>query len=466
MTTTKIRGMAGLALLLLCMAQFLDSIDVSTIAVALPAIQAELGLPATSLQWAVSAYVLGYGGFLLLGGRVADIFGHRKVFLWGLIVFALASIAGGFVDNGATLIAARLAKGVSAAFTAPAALSLLLSVFGEGPARGRALGIFSSTAAAGYTLGMVFGGVATIFSWRATLIMGAPFAILALALAPFVLPADKPRKGPRQSFDWAGAITITPALLLLVFGVTNAADHGWTAVTTWGSLLAFAVLLALFLVIEARHPVPMVPLEIFKRTKLTHANIVAGLFHGVYVGFQFVATLYFQNVLGWSALATGMVFVFCGVAVMVLAPRFAVMAQKHSTRLMILGTGLLALGYVIWLFGLGRMDPILLIVLSQVPVGVGYAVSYPSVQVAALDGIEADETGLASGLLFSSFQICGGVVLAFAASVFAAAPGFGWDTYVAGSAFITVLGIATLLIATMGPKSRRQPAAAVGQPAE
>lgn len=466
MTTVKIRGMAGLALLLLCMAQFLDSIDVSTIAVALPAIQAELGLPATSLQWAVSAYVLGYGGFLLLGGRFADIFGHRRTFLGGLVVFAIASIAGGFVDSGPTLIAARLAKGVSAAFTAPAALALLLSVFGEGPARGRALGIFSSTAAAGYTLGMVFGGVATIFSWRATLVMGAPFAIFALLLAPFVLPADKPRKGPRQSFDWAGAITITPALLLLVFGVTNAADEGWQAVTTWGSLLASAALLVIFLIIEAHHPVPMVPLEIFKRTKLTHANLVAGLFHGVYVGFQFVATLYFQNVLGWSALATGMVFVFCGVAVMVLAPRFAVMAQTRSTSLMILGTGLLALGYVVWFFGLGRMDTILLIVLSQVPIGLGYAISYPSVQVAALDGIEADESGLASGLLFSAFQIFGGIVLAFAASVFAAAPGFGWDTYFAGSAFITVLGVATLLIATMGPRSRHQRGTASVQPAE
>lgn len=465
MTATKIKGMAGLALLLLCMAQFLDSIDVSTIAVALPAIQAELGVPATTLQWAVSAYVLGFGGFLLLGGRVADIFGHRKTFLAGLFVFSVASIAGGFVDSGPTLIAARLAKGMSAAFTAPAALALILTVFGEGPARARALGIFSATAAAGYTLGMVFGGIATIFSWRATLVMGAPFALIALVLSPFVLPADKPRAGQRQRFDWAGAITITPALLLLVFGVTNAADHGWNAFATWGSLLASAALLGLFLLIEARHPVPMVPLEIFKRTKLTHANLVAGLFHGIYVGFQFVATLYFQQVLGWSALATGMVFVFCGVAVMVLAPRFAVLAQAHSTRLMIVGTSLLALGYIVWVLGLGHLDPITLIVLSQVPIGLGYAVSYPSVQVAALDGIEADESGLASGLLFSSFQIFGGVVLAFVASVFAAAPGFGWDTYLAGSAFIAVLGIATLLIAMMGPRSPRRPAV-YGQPAE
>ena len=321
MSTQQIRGVAGLALLLVCAAQFLNSIDVSSIAVAIPAIQAELGLPATSLQWAVSAYVLGFGSFLLLGGKVADIFGHRRTFLWGLGVFAVASVAGGFVDSGPTLIAARLVKGISAAFTAPAALALLLSVFGEGPARARALGIFSSTAAVGYVLGMVVGGVATIFSWRATLVMGAPVAVLTLLVAPFVLPADKQRSGPRPSFDWLGAITITPGLLLFVFGITNAAADGWSAPTTWGSLLAAAALILLFIVIEANHSVPMVPLSIFRRAKLTHAYIVAGLFQGVYVGFQFVAMLYYQNVLGWSALSSGLVFVFVGISVMVLAPR-------------------------------------------------------------------------------------------------------------------------------------------------
>ncbi|SFA79695.1 Major Facilitator Superfamily protein [Rhizobium sp. NFR07] len=466
MSTPKLRGVAGLALLLLCTANFLDSIDVSTIAVAMPAIQSELGLPATSLQWAVSAYVLGYGSFLLLGGRVADIFGHRKTFLCGLAVFAVASISGGFVDSGSTLIAARLAKGISAAFTAPAALALLLSVFGEGPARARALGIFSSTAAVGYVLGMVVGGVATIFTWRATLVMGAPVAIITLLLAPMILPPDKKRSGPRPDFDWLGAITITPGLLLFVFGITNAAAEGWSASTTWGSLLAAAILIIAFVVIEANHSVPMVPLSIFRRTKLTHANIVAGLFQGVYVGFQFVATLYYQNVLRWSALSTGLVFVFCGVSVMVLAPRFAILAQKHSTRLMVLGTALLTLGYVVWVSGLGPVDPILLTALTQVPIGLGYAMTYPAVQVAALDDVGDNESGLASGLLFAAFQIGGGVVLAFAASVLAIAPGAGWDTYVAGSAFVAVLSVATLFVAALGPRSRRRRAAAVGQPAE
>lgn len=465
MSTPKFRGVAGLALLLVCAAQFLDSIDVSSIAVAMPAIQAELGLPATSLQWAVSAYVLGFGSFLLLGGRVADIFGHRKTFLWGLAVFAAASLAGGFVDSGPTLIAARLAKGISAAFTAPAALALLLSVFGEGPARARALGIFSSTAAVGYVLGMVVGGVATIFTWRATLVMGAPVAIFTLLMAPFVLPADKKRSGPRPSFDWLGAITITPGLLLFVFGITNSAAEGWTAGPTWGALLAAAVLILMFILIEAKHSVPMVPLSIFRRTKLTHAYIVAGLFQGVYVGFQFVTTLYYQNVLGWSALSTGFVFVFCGVSVMVLAPRFAVLAQKRSKVLMVLGTGLLTLGYVIWVLGLGRVDPILLTAFSQLPIGLGYAMTYPAVQIAALGDVGESESGLASGLLFASFQIGGGVVLAFTASVLAAAPAAGWETYVAGSAFVAALGVGTTLVSAIEPRARR-PLAEVGQPAE
>ncbi|MGV3553282.1 MFS transporter [Rhizobium sp.] len=465
MSTPKIRGMAGFALLLVCAAQFLDSIDVSSIAVAMPAIQAELGLPATSLQWAVSAYVLGFGSFLLLGGRVADIFGHRRTFLWGLGVFAIASAAGGFVDSGPTLIAARLVKGISAAFTAPAALALLLTVFGEGPARARALGIFSSTAAVGYVMGMVVGGVATLVTWRATLVMGAPVAALTLIIAPFVLPADKKRNGPRPVFDWLGAMTITPGLLLFVFGVTNAAEEGWNATGTWGSLLAAAVLIAAFVLIEARHSVPMVPLSIFRRTKLTHAYIVAGLFQGVYVGFQFVTTLYYQNVLGWSALSTGLVFVFVGISVMLLAPRFAVMAQTRSTLLMVLGSGLLTLGYVIWVLGMGRIDPILLTALSQVPLGIGYAMTYPAVQIAALGDVGESESGLASGLLFASFQIGGGVVLAFTASVLASAPAAGWEAYVAGSAFVALLGIGTTIVAAIGPRARLQTAQA-GQPAE
>lgn len=467
MPTSKIGGVAGLALFLLCAANFLDAMDVSTIGVALPAIQAELGLQPSVLQWAVSAYVLGYGGFLLLGGRVADIFGHRRVFLWALGIFAAASIAGAFVDSGPTLIAARLIKGIAAAFTAPAALALLLNLFGEGQARAKALGLFASTGAAGFVLGMVLGGAVTLISWRATLVMAGPVALLVLFIAPFVLPPDQQNGKSRASFDWAGALTITPGLLLFVFGVTNASGAGFAAPLTWGPLVAALVLIVLFLVVEARHHDPMVPLSIFRRRKLSHANAIAALFQGVYVGFQFLATLYYQNVFGWSAFVTGLSFAFGGACVIFLAPRFAAIGQKRGTTgLMTLGVGLQAAGYIVWAAGIGRLDPILLVALPQVLLGVGYAMTYPSVQVAALADIEDDKSGLASGLLFASFQIGGGVVLAIASAVFSAAPGFGWEPYVAGGTFVALLAVLTTLIAALGPRSRRSVPNAVPQAAE
>lgn len=456
MTTARIRGAAGLALLLLCVANFLDAMDVSTIGVALPAIQTELGLAPTSLQWAVSAYVLGYGGFLLLGGKVADIYGHRRVFLWSLAVFGVASLAGFFVDNGVTLIAARLIKGIAAAFTAPAAVALMLSVFTEREARAKALGIFASTSAAGFVLGLVLGGAMTIISWRATLVMAGPVALLVLAISPFALPADKPRTGERHSFDWAGAITITPGLLLFVFGITNAAMQGWEAPLTWGSLVAAVVLVTLFLWVESRHGDPMVPLSFFKRAKVTHAVIVAFLFQGSYVAFQFVATLYYQDVLGWSPLITGAGFAIGGASVMFLAPRFAGLAARTgTTRLMTIGAGLLMLGYVFWAATLGNIDPVVMVVVSQLLMGLGYASIFPSVQVAALADIEEEKSGLASGLLFASFQIGGGVVLAVISAVFAAAPAAGWSTYGAGAAAVAVLSVGVTLVAALGPRVRR-----------
>ncbi|NLR96873.1 MFS transporter [Rhizobium sp. P38BS-XIX] len=454
MTSSTTRSGAGLALLLLCAANFLDAMDVSTIGVALPAIQKELGMQATSLQWAVSAYVLGYGGFLLLGGRVADLFGHRRVFLWSLAVFAAASIAGGFVDSAPTLIAARLIKGIAAAFTAPAALALLLSVFGEGNARAKALGVFSSTGAAGFVLGMVLGGAATIISWRATLVMGAPVAILALIVAPLVLPADHKRTGPGARFDWAGAITITPGLLLFVFGVTNAAADGWQAFATWGSLVAALILILLFLLVESRHSDPMVPLAMFRRAKLSHANAIAALFQGAYVGFQFIATLYYQTVVGWSAFATGFAFALGGLCVMFLAPRFATIGQaRGTTLLMTFGVGLQAISYLFWVLSAGQIDTIVLVAISQLLLGIGYAMTYPSIQVAALSEIEEDQSGLASGMLFASFQIGGGIILAAASAVFSAAPSYGWNPYIAGIGFVTILAAAITLLAAVGPRT-------------
>lgn len=446
----------GIPLLLLCAANFIDGMDVSTISVALPAIQAGLNISPTLSQWAISAYVLGFGGFLLLGGRVADLFGHRRVFMLSLFVFSMASLAGAFAGDGAALIATRLIKGIAAAFTTPAAVALLLASYREGAERAKALGIFAATSATGFVLGMLLGGAVTTLSWRLTMAMGAPVTLLVLALTPFFFPGDKLARGQKEKFDWVGAFTITTSLVSFVFGVTNAADHGWSDSTTLGALATAFILMVIFLFVENKHENPMVPLAIFRRIKLTNALIAVALFQGAYIGFQFIATLYYQQSVRWSAFTTGFAFVLIGVFVMVLSSRFSVLAQKRgATKLIVVGMGLQALAYAFWVFANGHLSPGILAALVQIPLGLGYAMVFPSVQIAALGDIEDDKTGLATGLFFSAFQIGGGVVLGLTSTIFSSASNAGGNPYFWGGAFSIILALLTALIATLGPKGSK-----------
>jgi MFS family permease len=229
------------ALAVLCAVIFLDALDVSMVGVALPAIQHDLGLTTSSLQWVVSGYVLGYGGLLLLGGRTADLLGRRRVFLAALGVFAVASLLGGVVDDGALLIAARFVKGVAAAFTAPAALSIITTTFPEGPERNRALSIFTACGASGYSLGLVLSGLLTEIGWRWTLLMPVPVAVIALVAALKVLPKVREERA-EGGHDLVGAVTITASMLLLVFTVVQAPEAGWASFQTIGSLVGVAAL--------------------------------------------------------------------------------------------------------------------------------------------------------------------------------------------------------------------------------
>ncbi len=215
------------ALLVLCSALFLDALDVSMVGVALPSIGADLDLTTGQLQWIVSAYVLGYGGFLLLGGRAADLLGRRRVFLISLAVFALASGLGAFVDDGTLLIVLRFIKGVSAAFTAPAGLSIITTSFAEGAARNRAISIYTATGATGFSLGLVIGGLLTEVGWRWVFFVPAPIALLTLIAAIRLVPDPGHVRGPRRAFDLAGATTITAGMLLAVYTVVEAPDVGW-----------------------------------------------------------------------------------------------------------------------------------------------------------------------------------------------------------------------------------------------
>src|SRR5207247_4333122 len=278
--TGRLSRRAWGALLVLCGALFLDALDVSMIGVALPSIRTDLHMSTSSLQWVVSAYELGYGGFLLLGGRAADLLGRRKMFLISLAVFIVASGLGGLAQDGTLLIATRFIKGVSAAFTAPAALSIITTTFAEGPARNKAFAVFSGTGATGFSLGLVFGGALTEIGWRWVFFLPVPVALATLLAGSRLVPRDTPVALRSHSFDLAGAVSLTAAMLLLVFTVVEAPDVGWASARTLGSFAGVAALLALFVAIEQRTAVPLVRLGILRSSVLVRANIAAMLLVG------------------------------------------------------------------------------------------------------------------------------------------------------------------------------------------
>src|SRR5262245_18769940 len=339
-------------LLVLCGALFLDAMDVSMIGVALPSIREDLGLSTSSLQWVVSGYVLGYGGFLLLGGRAADLLGRRTVFLSALGVFIVASALGGVVDDGSLLIATRFIKGVSAAFTAPAGLSIITTSFAEGAVRNKAIAIYTATGATGFSLGLVFGGLLTEIGWRWVFFLPVPVALATLLFGLWLVPRAARQARPRQarSFDLAGAVTLTSAMLLLVFTVVEAPQVGWSSARTIGSFAAVAAILAVFVAIERRTTAPLVRLGILRSPSLVQANLGAMMLVGGWFGFQFIATLYMQQLRGWSPLETGLAIFPGGFLVALLAPRIAPLVGRLGIRRMITaGLASAAIGYALFL---------------------------------------------------------------------------------------------------------------------
>jgi len=440
----------GALLVVLCAVNFLDAMDVSSMGPTLPRIERGLGMSPAALQWVVSAYVLGYGGFLLLGGRMADLFARRRLLLGSLVVFAFASLVGGLADSGGVLIAARLVKGIGAAFMAPAALAIVLATWREPAARDRALGRFISIAAAGFALGLVLGGALTGVSWRLTMFLPTVLAVVLFVLCWRLVPvvAAEPRAGRRV--DVAGAVVITGAVLAIVFGVSHASTSSWTDGVTVVSLVVGVVLLAVFGPFERRRRAPLVPLVIFSRAGLARANLNALFFQGIYVAFQFVATLYYQNVLGWSPLRAGLAFLLSGVIVLVAAPRFALyVARVGAWRLVTVGMVLQLLGYL-WFTRFGHIDPVVLVIVQQVLVGTGFAAVYPSLNIAAVSSARADEQGLASGMFIAAVQIGSGIVLAVVASVFTSHAGAGLRAYHAGLWTVVGIAAAATLLAVSG----------------
>jgi MFS family permease len=397
---------------------FLDTLDLSLVQVALPSIGSALDLHAGQLQWIVSAFVLGYGGFLLLGGRCADVLGRRRVLLAGLVALAVASALGTFASDGTLLIITRFIKGVSAAFTAPAALSILTTSFAEGQRRNRALGLYAAGAAAGFTFGLVVGGLLTELSWRYTFAVVVPVALLLLVAARrIVRPDERPGQSARGRLDLGGALLVTGAMLVFVRAIVVAPDAGWMSAPTLSSLGVAAVLMTAFVRVEKRVERPLVRLGILRSALLVRANLGAALLFGGATAFNVVNTLYLQDVLGWSPLATGLAFMASSLVTGVVGPRAGALASRVGVGVLAAAGGVATLAASLVLLRITTSTDLSVIVAARLLAGLGFALAYPSLNIQALTGVRDDEQGLASGLVGSSFQIGGAIVLALAMAV-------------------------------------------------
>jgi MFS family permease len=456
-----------LLLVVLCGALFLDGLDISMVGVALPSIGSDLAMSPAALQWIVSGYVLGYGGLLLLGGRSADLLGRRQVFLTAVAVFGLASVASATLSSPEAIIALRFVKGVAAAFTVPAGLSIITTTFAEGSARNKALSIYTVVGASGFSLGLVFGGILTEIGWRATFLLPGPVALALVLVGARVVPASVRTVSRLADFDLAGALTSTASLLLLVVAVVEAPTRGWGSALVLGLLAASAVLGATFVVTELRHPSPLVRLGILRSWHLVHANVSGAVMAGGYFAFQFLVTLYLQDSLGWSPLAMALGFLPAGLLVIASSTRMDRVLERVSTQALI-ATGMVAFlaAYTLFL----RVDPglgyVALLLPTMLLLGVGFATAFPSINAQATAGVADHEQGLASGLVNTSVQIGGAVVLAVISAILAGAsatdgpaqpdqliPGMlpGLQVVVGITAVGVVASLATLLVRRPAP---------------
>jgi EmrB/QacA subfamily drug resistance transporter len=404
---------------ILCGALFLDAMDVSSVNVALPTIGSHLHMSASTLQWVVSGYVLGYGGFLLLGGRAADLLGRRRVFLIALTIFAVASALGGVANDGTLVIATRFIKGIAAAFTIPAGLSILTTTFPEGAARHKALGAYAATGAAGFSLGLVIGGLLSELGWRYVFLVPAPITAALVLIAIRILKVGNEPSLEHRDYDLLGALTVTGSMVALVYSVVEAPSRGWLDGLTVGGLALSAVLMLAFVLVERRTAHPLVRLGILRIRTLISADIAAMLYFGSYLGFQFLATLYVQYVAGWSPINTALAFLPSGLLLPVLGTQAErLIGRFGTTRLIAAGLTAFAIGYALFL----REDShhltyVTMLLPSMLILGLGWGLGFPALNVQATAAVADAEQGLAAGLFNTSFQIGGAIVVAIVSAV-------------------------------------------------
>jgi EmrB/QacA subfamily drug resistance transporter len=410
-----------LALYVLCLGDLMIVLDATIVNVALPSIRADLGFTEESLAWVVNAYLLTFGGFLLLGGRLGDLFGHRRLFLGGIALFTLASLACGLSGSQGLLIAARSVQGLGGAVVSAVALSLLLLLFQDPVERTKAMGFFGFVLAGGGSIGVLLGGVLTdALSWHWIFLVNIPVGIAVFALCLPLLPADGERgEGARGRVDVAGAVTVTAALMLAVYAIVNGNSSGWLSAQTLGLLAAAVVLLGVFLAIEQRVSAPLVPLRLFRLRNLAVANGVGILWSAGMFAWFFFAAQYLGLVLGYDPLHVGLAFLpanlIMGAFSLGLSARLVV---RFGTRLPIgVGMGLVSLGLL--LFARAPVDGSFLVDVlpTMVILGIGVGMAMNPVLMAAMSDVEPSESGLASGVVNTGFMMGGALGLAVLASL-------------------------------------------------
>lgn len=418
----RMTARAWALLLVVCGALFLEGIDIAMLNVAVPVISDDLGVADHDAHWIISAYVLGYAGFMLLGGRVSDLVGRRRVFLGALVVFIGFSVLGGVATAGWILVAARFATGVAAAFLTPAGFSIVTTSFSEGPLRTRALAVYGAVGAAGFTLGTVAGGLLTSVGWRWVFFAPVVIGLALLAVAVRLIRADGPRASLVGSFDLAGAVTATGGMVALVLAVVSASEGGLSPGALAGAVLAAALFVA-FVVVERRAAAPLVRLGLLREGLLAHAGVVGLLFMGAFFGFQFVLTLYLQELRGWSPLEVGLTFAIMG-ADLLLAPLLAPRLVQRLGSAVVMTLGVAAgLGSYLLVLRLTDDWAYLDLLPSLLLVAVAFALVYGPLTDAATEGIREDEHGVAGGVVYTAFQFGGALGLALVTAVLVAGDG-------------------------------------------
>jgi EmrB/QacA subfamily drug resistance transporter len=400
-------------LIVLALAQFMVVLDTSIVNVALPAIQKAFHMPQSSLQWLVTGYTLAFGGFLLLGGRAADLFGRRRLFMIGTAIFGVASLLDGLAQSGGMLVALRVAQGLAAAFMSPAALSIVLVTYREGHERNTALSVWGAVASGGAAAGVLLGGIITEYlGWRWNFFINVPVAAAVVFATLRLVPAHDSEE-THNELDLPGAVSVTGALMLLVYALVEAPSHGWTAHSTLGYLIVAALLFAYFIMNEQRSKHPLVPFNIFRIRNVTAANLIQmPIMAGMFSTF-FFSSLYAQTVLGYSPVKTGLCFLAVPLSIAISAINTPRLVKKVGFKPILMVAPLVTASSLFWLAHVRVQGSYVYDLLPAfILMGIGMGATFISITIAATSGVQGRESGLASGLLNTAQQIGGAIGLA------------------------------------------------------